>query len=314
VAETNETRPVLVMLAAGMAKRYGGCKPLAPVGLHGEAVIDLTASDALQGGFGSVVLVLGPTTGPAITYHVRHSWPESVDVTIVEQAVPLGTAHAVLCARAAVGDRPFAVVNGDDIYGTDAFALLAEDLATREGQHSLVAFPLQNTIVTDDPVTRGTCVVGPDGHLTAIAERRLVSRQPDGSFIAGDGHDPKHLDGATPVSVNLWGLQPGIWAVLEAAVLAVHPDVDVNGVVIENVKDGGTESVRASSDEVLLPEVVAEMVAGKTPDGIAQPVRVLHGPGRCIGVTHAGDVPVVRGELAMMVGTGVRTERPWQHR
>ena len=27
----------LVVLAAGMARRYGGCKPLAPVGPHGEA-------------------------------------------------------------------------------------------------------------------------------------------------------------------------------------------------------------------------------------------------------------------------------------
>ena len=41
-------RPVLVVLAAGMAKRYGGCKPLAPVGLHGEAVIDLIAGDAVS--------------------------------------------------------------------------------------------------------------------------------------------------------------------------------------------------------------------------------------------------------------------------
>ena len=42
--------PTLVMLAAGMAKRYGGCKPLAPLGVHGEAIIDLTASDALRSG------------------------------------------------------------------------------------------------------------------------------------------------------------------------------------------------------------------------------------------------------------------------
>ena len=54
----------LVILAAGRAKRYGGCKPLAPVGPHGEAVIDLVASDALAAGFGTIVLVLSPSTGP----------------------------------------------------------------------------------------------------------------------------------------------------------------------------------------------------------------------------------------------------------
>jgi hypothetical protein len=41
-------RPVLVMLAAGMAKRYGGCKPLAPVGLHGEAVITAVLESGMR--------------------------------------------------------------------------------------------------------------------------------------------------------------------------------------------------------------------------------------------------------------------------
>ncbi len=68
--------PALVILAAGRARRYGGCKPLAPVGPHGEAVIDLVASDAVAAGFGTIVLVLGPSTGPAIRYHVERTWPE----------------------------------------------------------------------------------------------------------------------------------------------------------------------------------------------------------------------------------------------
>ena len=71
--------PTLVMLAAGMAKRYGGCKPLAPLGVHGEAIIDLTASDALAAGFGRIVLVVGPMTSAALTYHVRRTWPRWVD-------------------------------------------------------------------------------------------------------------------------------------------------------------------------------------------------------------------------------------------
>ena len=75
--------PVLVMMAAGAARRYGGCKPLAPVGLHGEAVIDLLVSDAVAAGFGRIVLVLHPETGPAIRYHVEQVWPESVDTAIV---------------------------------------------------------------------------------------------------------------------------------------------------------------------------------------------------------------------------------------
>ncbi len=71
--------PTLVVLAAGLARRYGGCKPLAPIGPGGEAVIDLLASDAVSAGFGRIVLVLHPETGPAVRYHVEQVWPDCGD-------------------------------------------------------------------------------------------------------------------------------------------------------------------------------------------------------------------------------------------
>ena len=115
--EPGGAAPALVILAAGRARRYGGCKPLAPVGPHGEAVIDLVASDAVAAGFGTIVLVLGPSTGPAIRYHVEHTWPGAVDVRFATQPAPLGTVHAVLSASDHVGDAPYGVGNADDIYG-----------------------------------------------------------------------------------------------------------------------------------------------------------------------------------------------------
>ena len=115
--EAGGADPALVILAAGRARRYGGCKPLAPVGPRGEAVIDLVASDALAAGFGIIVLVLGPSTGPAIRYHVEHTWPDAVDVRFAIQPAPLGTVHAVLSASEHIGDAPYGVGNADDIYG-----------------------------------------------------------------------------------------------------------------------------------------------------------------------------------------------------
>lgn len=287
-----------------MAKRYGGCKPLAPVGLHGEAVIDLNASDGVAAGFGDVVVVVGPQTGPAIGYHVDRCWPSAVPVTLVEQPVALGTAHAAMCARPFVGDRPFALVNADDVYGVEALADLVRQLTSGD-EHVIVAYRLSDTIVTGDPVTRGTCEVSGDGHLARIVERRLVTRHDDGRFTVGDGKSPAELEPATLVSVNLWGLRPAVWPVLEAAVRAVHPSVR---------PDGSLGDAEPSSDtEVLLPEVIGDMVAGRIPGGgPAQPVRVLSGRGRCIGVTHADDLPVVRSELAVMVGRGERGESLWR--
>jgi len=296
-------RPVLVVLAAGLAKRYGGTKPLAPAGLHGEAVVDLTAGDARAAGFSDLVFVLGPQTGPAIAYHVRRVFPPSIRVAFAEQRVPLGTAHAVLCARKHVGDGPFAVANSDDVYGTPALALLARHLA--EGtDHVLVAYRLVDTIVTDDPITRGTCEFDAHGHLARLVERRRVARQPDGTIRADDGGEPSELDPNTPVSMNLWGFRPSIWPVLESAVLETHPAVAPDG----SVRD---PEELTSDTEVLLPEVVGAMIAGRAA-GPAQAVHVLNGPGRCIGVTHADDLPVVRMELATMIGQGVRPENPWE--
>jgi hypothetical protein len=105
--------------------------------------------------------------------------------------------------------------------------------------------------------------------------------------------------------MNLWGFQPSIWPVLQTSVLSAHPSVTPDGAVPD-------PSALDSDAEVLLPEVVGDMIAGRTGDGGGSAaVRVLVGPGRCIGVTHADDLPVVRNELALMVAQGLRPEGPW---
>src|SRR3546814_7069409 len=46
---------------------------------------------------------------------VRNVLPEGVRAVFVTQAEALGLGHAVLCAKPAVGDEPFAVVLPDDV-------------------------------------------------------------------------------------------------------------------------------------------------------------------------------------------------------
>ena len=292
-----------MVLAAGMARRYGGCKPLAPVGPHGEAVIDLLASDGLDAGFGHLVLVIHPETGPAIRYHVERTWPTSVSVSYAEQRLPLGTVHAVLAARSDLPERqPFTVANADDVYGQAAMGLLAAQLGTDAEEHALVGYHLASTIVTDAPVTRGVCRVDGDGRLTAIDERRQVSRLPDGAtFLAQDGVDPDKLSGDELVSVNLWGFRDSIWATFDAAMEGSGLDEEALIVAVE----AGTEMPKA---EVLLPEVIGTMIA----TGQGRPVRVLETDGSCIGVTHAQDLPVVGAELSRQVARGTRADRLWR--
>jgi hypothetical protein len=298
---TEGVAPSLVVLAAGMARRYGGCKPLAPIGPNGEAVIDLLVSDALAAGFGRIVLVLHPETGPAIRYHVKQCWPDTVDVDFAEQRLPLGTVHAVLAAKDAVGvDRPFAVSNADDVYGEISMGLLAKQLGATTGEHVLIGYHLRSTVATGDPVTRGICQVGENGYLTALTERRQVTSHGGDRFTAEDGLEPHELTGDLPASVNLWGFQPAIWGVLEVAMGSSGIDEEA---LLAQVAAGG----KVPKSEVLLPEVVAAMVAA----GSGLPVRVVTTEARLVGVTHAADLPVVSAELARQVAWGTRPSQLW---
>jgi hypothetical protein len=277
-------RPPLVILAAGRAKRYGGCKPLAPVGPHGEAVIDLVASDALEGGFGAMVLVVGPSTGPAIRYHVARTWPGDVEVRFAEQPAPLGTVHAVLCASEFVSGAPYGVCNADDVYGVAGCRLLAAHLREHPGSNALVGYRLADAVIGRAPVTRGICRVRDDGTLLGVDERRQVSAAGNGAFVADDGREPADLSPDARVSMNLWGFTPAFHQTLQAAMAA---------------------AVDASEErEVLLPEAVAAALGDTT-------FQVLEGQGKCVGVTHPDDLPLVQAELNRQVATGERAAGLW---
>jgi len=289
-----------VVLAAGRARRYGGCKPLAPVGPSGEAVIDLLASDAVAAGFGSIVLVIGPSTGPAIRYHVEHTWPSGVDVRFELQEQPLGTVDAVLRGTERVAsDRRIGVANADDLYGEEALALLARHLRGDDPAEAVVAFRLRNTLIGDSPVTRGICEVGGEGRLASVAERRQVMPATGGRFVSKDGLEPSELDGDALVSMNLWGFTPTMREALARAMAAAR---------------GASEEA-----EILLPDVVADQLAlrherrsgqgdGESP---GTRFRVLPADGRCIGVTHPDDLGLVQEEVARAVATGLRAAQLW---
>jgi MobA-like NTP transferase domain len=276
--------PPLVILAAGRAKRYGGAKPLAPVGPHGEAVIDLVANDAHAAGFGTIVLVVGPSTGSAIRYHVEHAWPDDIIVRFAEQPAPLGTVDAVLSASEYVAGTSYGVGNADDIYGMDGCRLLAAHLRDHPDENALAAYRLAGAVIGHAPVTRGICRVSDAGTLLGVDERRQVSATGDGRFVVGDGREPATLSPDARVSMNLWGFTPAFHETLRAARAA---------------------AVDASEErEVLLPEVVAGSLGSTT-------FQVLKADGRCVGVTHPDDLPLVQAELNRQVATGERPAALW---
>ena len=255
------------------------------MGPHGEAVIDLVASDALAAGFGSIVLVLGPGTGPSIRYHVERTWPKGAEVHFALQPAPLGTVHAVLCASEHVGAAPYGVGNADDIYGQAGCTLLAQHLSRGGDTNALVGYRLADAVVGHSPVTRGVCQVADDGRLLGVDERRQVIATDDGAFVSDDGRQPAALSPEARVSMNLWGFTPAFHQALQAAM------------------DAATEA--SEEAELLLPEVVAKSLDTHV-------FTVLEAEGRCIGVTHPDDLELVQADLNRQVGRGERPARLWE--
>lgn len=272
--------PSLVILAAGRARRYGGVKQLAPVGPHGEGVIDLLASDAYASGFEDIVIVVNPDSGPEIAEHVAGHWPKGRRVSFTTQNELRGTVDAVLAAEANLDlSKPFGVSNADDLYGRESFRLLGRYLASSEGQ-CLVGFELEKALVGELPVSRGTCVVV-NGHLTEIVERKNVRATLEG-FVADDGLEPKTLHPHTTVSMNLWGFQPTVFPLMHEAV--------------------------EGHDFAASPEVQLSTFVGQILHHAPLQFEVLLTKSRCIGVTHPDDLPIAQTLVREEIESGERPE------
>jgi hypothetical protein len=272
--------PSLIILAAGRARRYGGVKQLAPIGKHGEGVIDLLASDAWASGFEDIVVVVNPETGPQIEQHVAARWPKEHKVSFAVQKNLRGTVEATLAAEDSLDlSRPFGISNADDLYGRAAFLLLGERLAASPN-NCLVGFELDRALVGDLPVSRGTCIVE-DGRLAEIVERRNVHATLEG-YDADDGLEPVSLSPLATVSMNLWGFQPSIIPLMHESL--EHHDFEAD------------------------PELQLSTFVGDVLDTTDLVFEVLPTRSRCIGITHAKDLPVAQLLVRLEIESGHRPE------
>ena len=293
----------LVILAAGVGRRFGGLKQLVPVGPGGEAIMDYTVFDALRHGFTEVVLVIRRETEDDFRRHLETGFGKHTRVTLVHQDLtavpagcpvppnrskPWGTGQAVLAAAPAL-TGPFAVANADDYYGTPAIAALARFLqqpATTPPTWAMAGFEVSGTLPAVGRVSRGL-VATEAGYLQSIKEIHTVRRHPDGAvWDAPEGE--RVVPGTTPVSMNLWGFDRSFLTDLES-----HFKSFLNG-------EPGDQ------DEIYLPEVVGAVVNA----GQAR-VAVLPTQSPWCGLTSATDLETVRNTLARFVDEGLYPARLW---
>lgn len=217
--------PTLLILAAGLGRRYGGLKQMDPVGASGETIIDYTAFDARRAGFGQLVFVIRRemeadfrrTIGARLErrFPIQYAFQE-LDGLPPGSSLPLGrekpwgTGHAVLAASGLIGG-PFGVVNADDFYGMNSLATLAEHLRSGGCDYAMVGFRLRDTLSSFSAVARGLCRVTDDGYLQAVTEITGIERDGDGARYTDQQGIPHRLDGGATVSMNLWGFHPTLF-------------------------------------------------------------------------------------------------------
>jgi hypothetical protein len=283
----------MVVLAAGMGSRYGGLKQLDQLGPTGETIIDYSVFDARRAGIDKVVFVIRREFETEFRERVAASYERHLDVHYAFQEIPAGrgkpwgTAHALLAARDAVGE-PFLVINADDFYGADAYAVGAaalDAMAVPEVQVGMVAYPLQNTLSANGTVSRGLCAVAPNGALEKITETHGLAAAAAGvADESGQLHPPD-----TVASMNFW--------LMNAAVMQT---------VDSKFEAFATLHAADPKAEFGMPTVVNELVAAR-----ACTVQVHRSSARWSGVTYREDAEAVTAQLAAYAREGAYPQPLW---
>ena len=300
-------KPTLLVLAAGMGSRYGGLKQMDPLGPNGESIIDYSVYDAARAGFGKVIFVLREDIVSDFYELFANKYKSILEVDHViqylsdipegiaineERVKPWGTGHAVLAARDKLKE-PFAVVNGDDFYGAEAFKAMAEFLSEANpndiSTQSMVGYILNNTLSEHGFVSRGVCSSDSSGYLTTVTERTNIERIDDGILFIDDQKQTHSLTGDEIVSMNFWGFTPAL----------IQP-------FYEKFEEFMNKNGKELKSEFFIPLGINKLIQ----DGTLK-IKVLESNARWFGVTYQADKPLVISKLRELSATGVYPDKIW---
>ncbi len=289
-------KPTLVLLAAGMGSRYGGLKQLDQLGPNGETIMDYSIFDAVRAGFGKVVFVIRRDIEEQFRTQIGSRYAGVVPVEYAFQELndlpngfsapadrvkPWGTGHAVYAARNVVGDAPFAVINADDFYGSHGFQAIAGHFA-HSCENCICAFIMNNTLSANGTVSRGVCTADANGYLNGVVEHTKLAPYAGMVRSYRESGDDMIFNGTEPVSMNLWGFRPGLFAELEVLL---------------------TEFLQAHGNE-LKSEFYIPFVADSLIHRKGEKFKLLMSPDNWFGVTYREDREFVQNSIAELVKSG----------
>ena len=276
----------LVVMAAGMGSRFGGLKQAESITPDGKAIIDFSVFDAKKAGFTKVVFIIREDMKEDFIRLVGSRIEKTIKTEYVMQDLsqlpagrtkPFGTGHAILCCKDSVNE-PFAIINADDYYGSNAFFEMAEHLKNaKKGEFAMTAYELSNTLSPNGTVSRGVCSVE-EGFLTDVTE---VTKINSDMTCVMDGKDVT-LDAKTPVSMNLWGLTPDVFEQIEKDYQTFLKEADL------------------SKDEFFIPTIINDMAkSGKAT------IKVYTNKDKWYGITYREDLPELKEAIGGYINAGL---------
>ena len=290
----------LVVMAAGMASRYGGNKQITGMGPNNEILLEYSVCDAIRAGFNKVVFIIRPDMLEDVKRICGDKLSQKIEVDYAFQdytslpewyavpegrTKPFGTVHAVLCARSCVKE-PFAVINADDYYGVDSFQKMHDFLVACEdpSKAAMVGYRLKNTVSAHGSVTRGVCRLEDDRLVDVREVQKVVLRASGEIEDISQGEPGAPLDPDALVSMNFWGFHPGIFDPMQAAF-----DAFLKGLAPDELR--GEYQLPVMVDHLLKRGRIA--------------VEVLKTDAVWFGVTYQEDRPLVQEALRKLHDAGV---------
>ncbi len=284
------TRPTLIILAAGMASRYGGNKQTESFGPSGETIMEYSIYDAIKAGFGKVIFIIRKEFAEAFAAQIEPKLRGKIEIDYAYQSLesfnnnikfskertkPFGTAHALLCCKGKVSE-PFAVINADDFYGLDAFNK-AYTFLTQQIKDDLFAclgYELKNTVSEFGAVTRGEIQTNAVDEIVSINERKEIILK-DGQIVSLEKDQQQILVAGTQVSMNFFCFTPAFINWME-----------------DKYYQFLSENKNELKAEFLIPEVADQLIQA----GDAR-VKVIATGAKWFGVTFKEDAALVKEEL-----------------
>ena len=291
----------LLILAAGMGSRFGGLKQAEKFGPNGEYIIDYSIYDAIKAGFNKVVFIIKEenydlfreTVGKRVENHIKVEYVfQNFDnvlpgYEIPESRVkPLGTAHAILCAKNVINE-PFIIINSDDFYGYDAFKVASDFLDNNEKDLAIVGYNVENTITDNGAVKRGV-MKEINGRLLEIIESSIEKQ--NGKIYATPlgTTNIKEISKDTKVSMNMIAFVPNFFN------------------FIDKYFEDFLKNSNLEKDEYLIPDVVMRAIETGSYD-----VKVIDTDAKWVGVTYKEDKDSVVEYINKLIEKGEYKNNLW---